>query len=147
MKRIGMVLASALLIGGAYAQSPDGVVAATPVLMQPATASSGGVEKHIKALHLKLKITAAQESQWADVAQSMRDSAKELDEAIDKREAIVGSASALENLNAYGDIAQAHVDGVRKLSSAFATLYSSMSDDQKKVADDVFAQRPHGVSR
>jgi hypothetical protein len=147
MKRIGMVLASALLIGGAYAQSPDGAVAATPVLMQPATASSGGVEKHIKALHLRLKITAAQESQWADVAQSMRDSAKELDEAIDKREAIVGSASALENLNAYGDIAQAHVDGVRKLSSAFATLYSSMSDDQKKVADDVFAQRPHGVSR
>jgi protein CpxP len=146
MKRIGLILASALLIGGAYAQSPPGSAAATPVLMQPATAPSGGVEKHIRALHLKLKITAAQESQWADVAQTMRDSATELDKAIDKREAIVGSATALENLNAYGDIAQAHVDSVRKLATAFSTLYSSMSDDQKKVADDVFAQRPHGAS-
>ncbi len=110
----------------------------------PATPSAVlAVERHIKDMHAKLKITPAEESQWANVAQTMRDSAIELDKAIDKREAIVGSAQALDNLNSYGDIAQAHADGVKKLAAAFSPLYASMPDDQKKVADDVFAQRSH----
>jgi hypothetical protein len=46
-------------------------------------------------------------------------------------------------LNAYGDIVQAHADAIKKLSAVFAPLYASMSDDQKMVADDVFAQRTH----
>ena len=32
-------------------------------------------------------------------------------------------------------------DAIKKLSTAFASLYASMPDDQKKVADEVFAQR------
>jgi hypothetical protein len=73
----------------------------------------------------------------------MRDSAVELDKAIDKRESIVDSAPAIDNLNAYGDIVQAHADGVKKLAAAFSPLYASMPDDQKKLADDVFAHRMH----
>jgi len=144
------VLTAALLVGGAYAQSP-GVSAGTLSVRVAATSGtqksdaerSAAVEKHIKALHATLKITPAEEAQWADVAQTMRGNAVELDKAIDTREAIVGSATAVENLNAYGEIAQAHVDSVKKLSAAFAPLYASMSDDQKKVADEVFAQRGH----
>jgi hypothetical protein len=94
-------------------------------------------------MHAKLGITPAEESQWNSVAQTMRDSAVQLDTAIDNREAIVGSATALDNLKAYGEIAEAHADGVRKLATAFAPLYAAMPDDQKKVADDVFAQRTH----
>jgi protein CpxP len=73
----------------------------------------------------------------------MHDNAIELDKAIDKREAIVNSATAIDNLNAYGDVAQAHADGVKKLAATFSPLYASMSDDQKKMADDVFAHRTH----
>jgi len=105
------------------------------------------VETHIKDLHAKLKITSAEESQWTDVAQTMRDSAIEIDKAIDKREAIVNNATAIDNLNAYGDIVQAHADNVKKLAAAFAPLYASMSDDQKKVADDVFAHRAQPVKK
>ena len=94
-------------------------------------------------MHAKLKITATEEAQWANVAQTMRDSASALDRAIEKRESIINSAPALDNLNAYGDVAQAHADGVKKLAAAFSPLYASMPDDQKKVADDVFAQRMH----
>jgi hypothetical protein len=101
------------------------------------------VEKHIAALHGTLKITPAEESQWANVAQTMRGSAIELDKAIDKRAAIVDNASAVDNLKAYGEIAQAHVDSVKKLAAAFSPLYASMPDDQKKIADEVFAQRAH----
>jgi protein CpxP len=150
MKTIVTALTSAFLISGAYAQSPGSSPAmapaagATTAAMTKADAKrDAALENHIKDLHTQLQITPAQESQWAAVAKTMRDSAIETDKAIDKREALVKSASAVDNLNAYGDIAQAHTDSVKRLAAAFAPLYASMSDDQKKVADAVFAHRAH----
>jgi predicted component of type VI protein secretion system len=144
MKTIVAVLASTILISGAYAQSPARSAAAPSADASSADAKRDmAVERHIKDLHAKLKITQAEEAQWANVAKTMHDNATELDKAIDKREAIVNSATAIDNLNAYGDVAQAHADGVKKLAAAFTPLYASMSDDQKKVADDVFAHRTH----
>lgn len=145
MKTIVAVLASTILISGAYAQSPVRS-AGTPSAPDASNVDAKrnlAVERHIKDLHAKLKITPAEESQWATVAKTMHENAIELDKAIDKREAIVNSATALDNLNAYGDVAQAHADDVKKLAAAFSPLYASMSDDQKKVADDIFAQRMH----
>jgi uncharacterized membrane-anchored protein len=99
------------------------------------------VDKHIKELHAKLKITADEETQWDAVAKVMHENATQLDEVIDKRKANISTATAVDDLNAYADIAQAHADGVRKLSEAFSPLYASMPDDQKKVADGVFLHR------
>jgi protein CpxP len=143
MKLIAATLASAFLLAGAFAQSADRTVAAIPVDMKSDAQRSLDVEKHIKDMHAKLKITSAEEAQWAAVAQAMRDSAMELETAIDQRQALVSSATAIDNLDAYGDIAQAHVDGVKRLAAVFSTLYESMSEEQKKLADDVFAQRAH----
>jgi periplasmic protein CpxP/Spy len=137
MKTIFALLTSIFLISTAFAQPSD---------TSASTADASHdmkVEKHIKELHAKLKITPAEETQWAAVAQTMRDSANELDMAIDKREATINTATAIDNLNAYGDIAQAHTDSVKKLSAAFTPLYASMPDDQKMLADEVFAQRIH----
>jgi hypothetical protein len=145
MKVIAAVLTSTLLMGAVCAQSPD--PATSSAMMKSDAKREAAVEKHIKALHASLKITAAEESQWANVAQTMRSSAKELDSAIDKRKASRNSATAVDNLKAYGDIAQAHVDSVKKLAAAFGPLYSSMSDDQKKLADEVFAQRGHAEKK
>jgi hypothetical protein len=150
MKTIVAVLASTFLITGAYAQSPARSAGAPPssdasttAMMKSDAKRDVEVDKHIKDLHAKLKITPAEESQWAAVAQTMRDNVNELDKAIAKREAIVNNATAIDDLNAYGDIAQAHADGVKKLSTAFSPLYASMSDDQKQVADEVFGHRAH----
>jgi len=150
MKLIVAVLASTFVFGGAVAQTPD--QSGSP----HASASSGSamannedakrdaaVEKHIKDLHATLKITPAEESQWNEVAQTMRENAKELDRAIDKREAKGTGATAIDDLNAYADIAQAHANNVKKLASAFSRLYSAMSDDQKKAADEAFSHRGH----
>jgi protein CpxP len=150
MKTITAVLTSAFLVTGAYAQVPG----SSPAMARSSGASTAAttksdakrdmsVESHIKDMHAQLQITPAEEIQWAAVAKTMRDSATETDKAIDKREALVNSASAVENLNAYGDIAQAHADGVKKLAAVFAPLYASMSDDQKKAADTLFAHRAH----
>lgn len=146
MKIIVAVLASTFLISGAYAQSPTLSADASPsppAMMKSDAKHEIRVERHIKDLHAKLKITLAEESLWADVAKEMYDSANELDKAINKRESLINGATAIDDLNAYGDIAQAHADGVKKLSAVFSPLYASMSDDQKKVADEVFAHRAH----
>jgi protein CpxP len=145
---IPVLVASTLFIGGAYAQSVALSNTASPPSSSHAMVKSDAnhraeIEKHIKDLHAQLKITPAEESQWATVAQTMRDNATELDDAVSKRDAIASRATAIEDLNAYGDIVQVHADSIKKLSTAFAALYDSMSGDQKKVADEVFTQRAH----
>ena len=145
---ITAIVASAFIMTGAFAQSPpqatDGArmhenSAARP--MNSDADRSMRVDKHITDLRAQLKITPAEQTQWDAVAQTMRDNANNLDKAMDKREDSNGSA--IDDLNAYGEVVQAHADGIKKLSAVFSTLYSSMSVDQKKIADEVFAQRAH----
>ena len=148
-KFVPVLVASTLFVGGAYAQSialsnsPSPTASPHAVMKQDANHSME-VEKHIKDLHAKLRITPAEESQWDKVAQTMRDNAAELDDAISKRDTLASHASAIEDLNAYGDIVQTHADSIKKLSAAFSDLYDSMPDSQKKVADEVFTQRTQG---
>jgi periplasmic protein CpxP/Spy len=145
---VPVLIASTLFVGGACAQSAALSNTASPsssahTVMKSDVNHSAEVEKHIKDLHAKLKITPAEQSQWDAVAQTMRDNAADLDEAVSKRDATAGRATAIEDLNAYGDIAQVHADNIKKLSAAFATLYDSMPDNQKKLADEVFTQSGH----
>jgi protein CpxP len=137
MKLFVAALTSTLLIGS-LCITTAGAASSTPIASNAQRDIK--VENHIKDLHAKLKITAAEEVQWSAIVKVMHDNADEIDTAIDKREALTG-ATAIDDLNAYGDIAQAHADAVKKLASAFSPLYASMSDEQKKVADSVFVQR------
>jgi periplasmic protein CpxP/Spy len=149
MKLIAAVLVSTAVFGGAVAQTPEPTAnshasADAHSMMKAGDAKrDGAVEQHIKDLHAKLKITAAEEPKWQEVADTMRENAKDLDKAIDKRESAMGSATAVDDLKSYAEIAQAHANGVKKLASAFSGLYSMMSDDQKKEADAVFSHRNH----
>jgi hypothetical protein len=147
MKTLATVLlTSTFLVGGVYAQSPASPTtdASTHATMKSPADRNAEVEKHIADLHAKLNITPAEQSQWDAVAATMRDNANELDQAIDKREA---HATAIEDLTAYGDVVQAHADGIKKLAKAFSSLYASMSDDQKKVADGVFVHHGHDENK
>ncbi len=98
------------------------------------------VEARIAELHQKLQITPEQEPQWNAVAQIMRDSQKAAAELIQEKRQNEASMTAIDDLRAYADIAENHAAGVRKLADAFGTLYASMPDSQKKVADEVFRQ-------
>ncbi len=137
------LLASTFLVAGAYAQTLARATGdtSTHAMMKSDAKHDMDVEKHIKDLHAKLKISAAEESQWDAFAQAMRDNATELDRAIDKRAAMANNGTAVDDLNAYGEVVQTHADNIKKLSAAFSSLYASMPDDQKKLADEVFAQR------
>jgi protein CpxP len=154
MKMIAAVLVSTFVFGSVHAQAPDHLASLNgtadspnPAMTNADAKRDAGVEKHIKDLRNKLKITAAEESQWNVVVEAMRENAQNLDRAIDRRDASVTSATAIDNLNSYADIAQVHATNVKKLASAFSGLYSAMSEDQRKEADEVFSHRGHDASK
>jgi len=155
-----VALTGALLVVPALAQTTPSAPPPTPPTAAPAAPSAApaapstapamkaaptktskrlsGVEARIKSLHSKLKITAAQEPQWQQVAQVMRDNAADIEKMVSERNAKLKTMTAVDNLQTYSDIAQAHADGLKKLVPVFDTLYGTMSDAQKKIADAVF---------
>jgi len=113
-------------------------------------AREDAVETRIKDLHQKLKITPAQEAQWNAVAQVMRQNAHELDAVLNERAQKLHAMNAVEDLRSYEKLADAHADGLKKLVPAFEALYNTMSEEQKKTADTVFARherRPPNAGR
>ena len=97
------------------------------------------VEQRITDLHAALKITPDEEKSWNGVAQAMRENAAAMDKLVaTNRTTPPQSMSAVDDLKTYQQFAQAHVDGLKNLISAFSTLYDAMPDAQKKVADEVF---------
>jgi hypothetical protein len=105
-----------------------------------ATATKGEtVEQRISSLHTALKITPDEETKWNDVAQAMRDNSAAMQKlAAEKTTVAPASMTAVDDLTAYEKFAQAHVDGLKNLISSFTTLYNSIPDPQKKLADEVF---------
>ena len=111
-----------------------------PAAATEATQTKGQtVEQRITDLHAALKITPDEEKNWNGVAQAMRENARAMDTLVAaNRTSPPQSMSAVEDLKTYQKFAQAHVDGLKNLISAFGTLYDAMPDAQKKLADQVF---------
>ncbi|WP_338642150.1 Spy/CpxP family protein refolding chaperone [Burkholderia pyrrocinia] len=122
--------------------------AASPAQTQaPASAmtvaTQDRIDTRINNLHDRLQITAAQEELWRKVAQVMRDNAGTMDSLRQARTSHADSMSAIDDLKSYGQVADAHADGIRKLTPAFQALYDSMSEAQKKNADLIFRTDHH----
>jgi len=97
------------------------------------------VEQRIDNLHSALQITPNEETNWSGVAQTMRDNAAKMEKlSAEKTDTAPGSMTALDDLKTYEKFAHAHFDGLKNLLSSFETLYTTMPDAQKKVADRVF---------
>ena len=117
---------------------------ATPAATSPNGENAANVEARIKQLHTELKITPEQESKWNSVAQAMRDNASNMDKLVaQKRQQGPQSMTAVDDLKTAQEFTQAQLDGLKNLTSAFSTLYDSMSDAQKKNADQVLAKANH----
>jgi hypothetical protein len=98
------------------------------------------VENRINELHAQLRITPAERQQWDQFADVMRANARDMDQVLMQRSQQFQSMNALQNMQSYGQIADAHAQHVQKLVPAFANLYNAMSDQQKRVADQVFRE-------
>jgi len=137
---VASVAGAALLVGTltpVFAQNPPGQkppAAAAATSSKPET-----VEQRIQTLKTSLKITPDQESKWSSVAQAMRDNANRMEKLVaEKRKIAPDKTTAVDDLKTYQDFAQAHLDGIKHLTSPFKSLYDSMTPDQKKNADTVF---------
>jgi len=150
--RIGRGFAAAAILGAALFILPEAALAQTapapaaPAPAAPAPAAkmapaSPTAEARIKSLHRALGITAAQEPQWQAVADVMRGNTATTRALVEERLAKLKTMTAIDDLNSYAAIVDAHAAGVKKLMTAFETLYDSLSDAQKKKADALFRQR------
>ena len=134
-------LTGAALIAGslapATAQTPDSQkppAAAAATSSKPET-----VEQRIATLKTALKITPDLEPKWTKVAQAMRDNASQMEKLVATKRAIPPEkTTAVDDLKTYQEFTEVRLDGLKHLTSAFKSLYDSMTPDQKKNADQVF---------
>jgi len=134
----------AILAPAAQSAEPTGAARAQPTKPTPAATNPTGdkqVEQRITQLHSELKITPDQEAQWNAVAQAMRDNAASMQKLIaQKQQQGPQNVTAVDDLENHQQFIQAQLDGMKNFTSAFKTLYDSMSDQQKKNADQIFAK-------
>jgi len=159
--RVVVVLASLALPAAAFAQStPPSANPAAPPMSEsshPASRAPGHhqditarVEQHIKQLHSELQITPAEQPQWDQFAQVMRQNALDMRQSFDQRGSQLPTMNALQNMESYAQLAQQHAQDMQKLSAAFQSLYDSMPPDQQQTTDAVFRGRlghHHGHAR
>jgi hypothetical protein len=96
------------------------------------------VEQRIADMHATLHITQPQEAQWDAFAQVMLDNAQTMGAVLSKNSATTATQTAEQVLQGYAEITQQHAENVQKLSTAFHTLYASLTADQKTAADEMF---------
>jgi periplasmic protein CpxP/Spy len=130
------------LPSAALAQSAAGSSPASPAAPSANTPTSNPlqqrVEARIKQLHEQLRITPAEEQQWNQFAQTMRDNAREMDETALQRAQQFSTMTATQNMQSYEKLAEAHVQHLQKLIPAFQALYDAMPPEQRQLADQVF---------
>lgn len=136
----GMLLATA---PGTWAQqAPANVGSAPTKATHPRQRNPiEQVEVRITKLHGELKITPAQEPAWNNFAQVMRDNAKDMKALLDQRAQRLNKMTAVSELESHAQMAEAYAVGLRKVVTSFETFYSTMPDDQKKIADKVMTYR------
>ncbi len=144
---LGMLLAQADTMQAAPAQArPEQAPAKRPDARR---VTIHNVDEWIAYLQDHLHITPDETAQWSAVAQVMKDNAESIHRLVQERNQHQKAMDAVDDLRSYEQLTEAQVDGIKRLLPAFETLYASMSDDQKKNADIVFAsfERPGAQKR
>ena len=133
------------------------LLAATPVMAQPAAPPSGSatpdttavdrVDQRAAQMHRRLQITASQEPAWHTFAQAMHDNAASADQAYRQHAAHIASMSAVENLRLFAQIEQTRAQGLQAMLTSFESLYGVLSDEQKKAADAIFRHQEERMAQ
>jgi protein CpxP len=111
---------------------------ASPAVAALQTAPKGDLDHRVRRLHDQLGITPEQEDLWRPVANVMVDSAGALGDAMQARFNKPQPMSAVEDIQTYQAVADAHARGLKQLADAFAPLYAAMPAPQQKAADKLF---------
>lgn len=104
-------------------------------------------ELRIKNLQSALKITDDQQELWKNMTQVMRENAMEMDTLSKDRAEISKAMNSVERMKYHSQISEAHLAQQKKLIPVFEALYTSMSDEQKKITDTIFRTGKRGKQR
>ena len=133
------IIGNPLLVKAGVVQAPaEAALSPATTAPAPEAAKPNPVEARIKELHNRLHIEAAQQTQWDNLVQVMRDNAKAMMDLQKERAQDVKSMTAVDAVKSYAAVIEAHEAGMGKFVPAFQALYESMSNTQKKVADSMF---------
>jgi len=105
------------------------------------------IEGRIAFLHTELKITDAQASAWNAFADALRANAQKLGEVRASMMPQSGgggqqqSPTLVDRLDLQERWLVARLEGTRAIKSAFVNVYGTLSDEQKKTANELLA--PH----
>jgi periplasmic protein CpxP/Spy len=100
------------------------------------------VAARITYLHDRLRITPEQEPLWDQVAQVIRDNAREITPFLRERLRASTSGGALDVLHAYEALGKAQLNSLHQFISVFERLYDGLPEGQKKIADAILRQGP-----
>jgi hypothetical protein len=107
--------------------------------------ASRHIEGRIAYLKAELKITDAQAPQFEGVAQALRQNAQSMDQTMQQMRGNRDQPkNAVQQLEARTQFAALRAQDSQRFLEAFKPLYASLSDDQKKAADEMLARHGHG---
>lgn len=133
------VVMIAALLAIIFLASPNLTLAA------PKDTVTDRTDVRIVKMEKELKITAAQEALWKNLKEVMRENAEKMDALTKARiDDKAKTMNAVEDLKSYSGILDANAEGMKKYIPAFEELYNSMSDEQKRNADNMFRITRHG---
>ena len=95
------------------------------------------VEGHIAFLKTELKITDAQLPQWNAFADALRDNAKSMQGMMGSMMGMAPDGTLPDKLAAREKQLTARLEAMRKLKAVAEPLYTALSPDQKKTADEI----------
>lgn len=130
--------------------NPGPSFAASGAKSTPAAARTSAVdyaEAQIKQLQASLNITTAQEPLWNDLTAAMRENAKDVDALRKERAANRTTMNAVERMKFHSQMTESHLSQLKKFIPVFEAFYNSLSDEQKKNADTIFATGKYGKNR
>jgi len=113
-------------------------------MMGPGMTAIDRIEGRIAFLRAELNITEAQASAWNAFADAMRTNAKKLAEVRASMMARLDAGqqqapTMAERLDQQERSLLARLEGTRALKSAVTNLYGTLSEDQKKIANELLA--------
>ena len=102
---------------------------------QPAQPPANPIDGQIAQLQKRLAITDAQKPQFDAFAQVVRQNAQTIDALVQQEQK--AAHNAVDDLRSSVKIAQEEADGLKRLLPAMEALYASLSDQQKRTADQL----------
>jgi len=159
-KLILSALAAAAIVSGgcvlAVPSSPAQAQSASPSPpppgpgQRPPREHPSHIEGRIAYLKTELKITPEQAAQWEKVAQVLRQNETERRQGFERIRAEHADPqhqppNALQRLEGEARFAAMRTQQADRFLAVFRPLYDSLSDAQKKTADEIMA--PHGMGR